>query len=88
MRDSDATLILHAGELSGGTKYTYGMTKKHGKPVMLVDLPADPSIEAVRTWLAKIGAAVLNVAGPRESSLTGVHDAAREFLLRVFDETS
>ncbi|MEM8679348.1 MAG: putative molybdenum carrier protein, partial [Planctomycetota bacterium] len=30
--DSDATLILHSGPLSGGTKYTRAMAEKHQRP--------------------------------------------------------
>lgn len=81
--DSDATLILHAGPLSGGTRYTHQMACKHQKPVMLVDLHQDTMIDEVKTWLRDHGVAVLNVAGPRESSLPGASDAARSFLLNL-----
>lgn len=40
VRDSDGTLILNRGELSGGTALTVECTKKHKKPCLIIDLPA------------------------------------------------
>lgn len=40
--DSDGTLIIHFGELTGGTLKTAKLCDWHGKPVLLLDgLPAD-----------------------------------------------
>lgn len=84
VRDSDATLILHRGGLSGGTRLTAGIAARLGRPLLVVDLAtaeADPA--PVREWIRNRRAAVLNVAGPRESGDPGIGSAAYAFLLRV-----
>ena len=83
--DSDGTLILYCGELSGGTQLTHRLAKKHGVPCLLVKLD-DDDVDApeLRKWLTQKDIEVLNVAGPRESSIAGVYQLAREFLLSLF----
>lgn len=83
--DSDGTLILHVGELSGGTDLTHRMARKHGKPVLLIDLSGNHALDEARQWLAKYWVEVLNVAGPRESSSPGVEDAAKQFVERLLE---
>jgi hypothetical protein len=84
--DSDATLILFQQEIRGGTALTERMAAKHGRPCRCVDLSHSPAVEPVREWLRQQRVAVLNVAGPRESSCPGIQDQARRFLLDVFRE--
>lgn len=85
--DSDATLILHRGPLSGGTAFTERMAIKHGRAVHCVDL-AEPVAEAsaadVRRWLRHHSVRVLNVAGPRESSAPGIYGHSYGFLIAIF----
>lgn len=52
VRDADATLILHAGPLQGGTRLTLRLAQQMGKPVHLVDLltPLEEQIEQTRRW--------------------------------------
>lgn len=78
--DSDGTLILHRGDISGGTELTEKLAAKHERPRLLVELPDATNIDHVRRWLRDRHIAVLNVAGPRESSSPGIYDAARAFL--------
>lgn len=86
--DSDATLILCRGSLSGGTELTRRLAKAHGRPCRVVDLEETPSVEPVRRWLAEHRVSVLNVAGPRESQSPGIATAAQEFIERLFGERS
>ena len=81
--DSDGTLLLYRGRLSGGTEFTYRMTRKHRKPSLQVDLLTSPHPEPVRQWIAEHGIGVLNVAGPRESSCQGIAKQARQFIESV-----
>lgn len=81
--DSDATLILYRGGLIGGTRLTRRLAARNGKPCLAVDLAGDADPAAVRNWLIECGAAVLNVAGPRESQSPGIGAEAREFLAAV-----
>jgi hypothetical protein len=78
--DSDGTLILTFGPVSGGTAYTVKLAKKHKKPYLIVDLslPSDP--KPALAWLLQNEIETLNVAGPRESKVPGIHDLAVEFL--------
>lgn len=82
--DSDGTLILHRGRLSGGTELTYRMARKHRKPCLRISLTEAPSIEAARVWIVENQVRVLNVAGPRESSSPGIAEQTREFVELVF----
>lgn len=81
VRDSDATLILHAGPLTGGTALTAREAGRQGRPCLLVDLDAEPAPETARIWLRRHRVGRLNVAGPRESQKPGIHQRARAFLL-------
>ena len=78
--DSDATLILHRGELSGGTALTRDLARREDKPLLLVDLAASPDPADVRRWIDEHDVRVLNVAGPRESHRPGIGAEARAFL--------
>lgn len=78
--DSDATLILYRGWLSGGTELTLRLAEKHEKPCLVVDLDDPPQLDAARRWIAETGPGTLNVAGPRESQSPGIAARAIEFL--------
>ena len=81
--DSDATLILCRGTLSGGTQLTHRLARRHEKPCTIVNLAEDPPVDPVLEWLAGHHIRVLNVAGPRESTNPGIRDAAHDFLTRL-----
>ena len=84
VRDSDGTLVLHAGELSGGTAQTVEIARRLVKPHLVVDLTRRPDPSAVRAWASAHRLKVLNVAGPRESKSPGVYAQAHEFLRSAF----
>jgi putative molybdenum carrier protein len=78
VRDSDATLILSNGPLEGGSLLTYREATRIGKPVLHLDLELLALAEAsdrLRTWLAQVRPAILNVAGPRASQDPQIADA-------------
>ncbi len=80
VRDSDGTLILAPGELTGGTALTRDIAQRYGRPLWVVDLDQDRDFEAVERWLTNNRIRTLNVAGPRESQQPGIHDRAVEYL--------
>lgn len=85
VEDSDGTLIVTRGRPTGGTRRTAEHARFVGKPVLVIDLKSATTQEAtqlagVRAWIAENGIRVLNVAGPRESTRPGIHDAATVFL--------
>ena len=68
--DSDGTLIISHGKLTGGSAYTRKMAMKHAKPWFHADLNKLPTFQAamiVEDWISQNKIAVLNVAGPRAS---------------------
>ena len=84
VRDSDATLMLVSGKAFGGTALTLAIAEKLGRPCIAVAPETDPA--ALRSWLARHGVAVLNVAGPRESESPGIYGRARGLLEAVLGE--
>jgi hypothetical protein len=84
--DSDATLILFQGELSGGTALTQRLASTHGRPLLLVDLDQPLDLQSVRNWVDHHQIRILNVAGPRESNFPGVAQRAREFLRKLMEK--
>ncbi len=85
VRDSDGTLILTRGSLSGGTALTLRLAMEMAKPSLVVDLARRPRVRDVRVWLAAHRIRVLNVAGPRESNQPGICLQAKKFLQRMLD---
>ena len=88
VRDSDGTLVVHAGPPGGGTALTLRVARRQGKPVLAVDLDDDPDAAAVAGWMASSGLRVLNVAGPRESESPGIGDRADRLLEAVLTALS
>lgn len=80
VEDSDATLILNAGPLEGGTLMTRDIARELARPHLVVDLDGAPDPDEAAAWLGRVRPRVLNVAGPRESKAPGVHDRAAAFL--------
>ena len=70
MQDSDATLILFTGSLTGGTKLTRDLGLRESKAVLAVDaaeLSEARAIDVVESFIVEKNIGVLNVAGPRAS---------------------
>jgi hypothetical protein len=91
--DSDGTLIVYEGELSGGTALTAAHARRLGKPLLAIDVAAS-TIDTthhirhvacrVREWIVRNNISVLNVAGPRASQNQGIYGKTLKLLERVF----
>ncbi|MGB2927534.1 MAG: putative molybdenum carrier protein [Desulfobacterales bacterium] len=84
--DSDGTLILSHGKLTGGSDYTRDMVLRHGRPWLHIDLNKTPSSQAARqigSWIAEHEIKVLNVAGPRASKDLAIYLSTTDILERV-----
>jgi hypothetical protein len=81
--DSDATLILYRGRISGGTELTLRLARQNARPHQVVDLESPSPPAEVRRWLEEHAVETLNVAGPRESQSPGIAVMAREYLQSV-----
>ncbi len=81
--DSDGTLVLTRGEPTGGTAYTIACAEAHGRPYLLLDYDVLADSTMVLEWADTYEIEVLNVAGPRESTLPGVYDDSRKFIEEI-----
>ncbi len=83
VRDSDGTLILAAGDLTGGTLLTARLAEQFQKPLFHVDLSEPIPVEDLLAQLAAKQIRVLNIAGPRESTEPGVYARSFDFVARL-----
>lgn len=91
VEESDATLILNAGGLDGGSLETKRIAERLGKPVLVVALdaalePIDDLVSQTLDWLRSHSVSTLNIAGPRESKRLGIYALAYAFLSRLAGE--
>lgn len=91
VRDAEATLIVAPLPLVGGTAYTARVAQRLNVPVfhLAINAASNPrllSLAPVRAWLTERQVSVLNVAGPRESTVPGIYAVARVVLARLFEE--
>jgi len=84
VRDSDGTLVLKRGALTGGTAQTVEVAVRLGKPHLVLDLAKPPRVATVHAWVREHRITTLNVAGPRESTSPGIYAQASQFLRAVF----
>ena len=80
VRDSDATLIISLqSELTGGSLFTLEYANKIGKSCLHV-YPDCQWQKQVKTFLETNTIQILNVAGPRGSSVPGIKEFVFEIL--------
>lgn len=68
--DSDGTVIISHGNLTGGSDYGQEMAKKHNRPCLHIDLnemPLSIAPSVINTWIIENNIEVLNVTGSRTS---------------------
>lgn len=82
--DSDGTLIVTTGRLTGGTRLTAELAVAHGQPLRVVEIASAPATKEIIDWLGTNHLQVLNLAGPRESGCPGIYRAAKAYLLELF----
>ncbi|MDC1141861.1 putative molybdenum carrier protein [Planctomycetota bacterium] len=87
--NSDATLILTFGRLTGASRQTAEIARKHNKVWLHLDLNAEATnyaVKAVGTWLGDHGIKKLHVGGGAESESAGLQGAVRDLLNRVLNK--
>jgi hypothetical protein len=88
VQDSDATVILSFGALTGGSAATSRFCREAGRPCLVIDANHASTAQAARfisQFIAEHEVETLNVAGPRASGQPAIHDyvyAALSTLLR------
>jgi hypothetical protein len=86
VRDSDGTLILSRGPLTGGSLFTREVAGRLPRPCLHLDLgelSEENAARIARQWIEDEGVAVLNVAGPRASKDPEISDRATGVLRRL-----
>jgi hypothetical protein len=81
--DSDGTLIISHGLLSGGSALTRELAKKHKKPwihIDMADLSLETAVHRLISWIERNTIKVLNVAGPRGSKDPLIYQATIDLL--------
>ena len=74
--DSDGTVIISHGNLSGGADYSQKMTEKHNRPCLHIDLNETPAFVAasrINTWIIENDIELLNVTGSRASEDSDIY---------------
>jgi hypothetical protein len=84
--DSDGTLIVSHGTISGGTALTRKLAQKHEKPWLHLDLDKTSSADAgkqLRAWTQENNIQILNVAGSRASKDAKIYSAVKNLLSMI-----
>ena len=85
--DSDGTLIISRGRLTGGSDYTREMALLHHRPWLHIDLNKTNAFQAakkIKSWLTENEIEVLNVAGPRASKDPAIYQVTVDIMETVF----
>ena len=85
--DSDGTLIISHGRLTGGSRLTVDVAKKHKRPCLHLDMretSVDGAAQRLRVWIAENRIEVLNVAGPRQSKDPQIYSITFDVLHATF----
>jgi len=86
IRESDGTLILSHGRLTGGSEYTRKWALKYDKPMLHTDLSSVTSFVAtvlINDWIVEHDIKVMNVAGPRASKDSKIYQSTLDIIESV-----
>ena len=84
VQHSDGTLIITRGAPSGGTELTINYCRERKKPYFVIDLQHKINVQEFTDWVGQHNIHILNVAGPRESSVSGIGEQAQQALEGLF----
>jgi len=85
--DSDGTLIVSHGFLTGGSALTEFLAEEHNKPYLHIDLnllSMQEAAQIINQWIQSYKLKVLNVAGPRASKDPKIYQAIMNLLEKAF----
>ncbi len=85
--ESDGTLILTHGKLTGGSVLIQQISKKHNRPCLHIDLNEinEPkAVQIISTWIEARKMKTMNVTGPRVGKDPEIYEAAKRILITVF----
>jgi hypothetical protein len=79
VKDSNGTIVIYFGKLSGGTEQTVRFCVEQRRPHQLIDaseISAEKAVKLIADFVRTNCIEVLNVAGPRQSEWPGGYDYA------------
>ena len=85
--ESDGTLILSHGDLTGGSKFTEEHAKTMERPCLVIDFNQTNMFQAAMKaadWIRKSGIRILNVAGPRASHDPKIYNATLDLICSIY----
>jgi hypothetical protein len=87
--DSDGTVILSHGILTGGSALTREFARKYGKPCLHLHLDMTKTTikeaaDLLNGWVSNYRIKVVNVAGPRARKDENIYCVTREVLEAAF----
>lgn len=85
--ESDGTLIISRGPLTGGSDYTRKMAISRDRPCFHIDLNQMSSFQAaekIGNWIFENKIEILNIAGPRNSKDPAIYKVVLDILETVF----
>jgi hypothetical protein len=85
--DTQGTLIISHGPLTGGTEFTREMAIRHSRPWLHIDLDrtgAFHAATAINSWILQKKIEILNVAGPRASEDPAIYQETLNILESVY----
>jgi hypothetical protein len=91
VQESDATVILAFGALTGGSAATARCCRDEGKPCLVIDAGGTTIAQAaglIADFIADRNVEILNVAGPRASGQPEIHDYVYATLGAVLRDTA
>jgi hypothetical protein len=84
--DSDGTLIVSFGPLTGGSALTEALALRHDRPCLHLDMEhisMEEAVVALEQWIDRFAVTTLNVAGPRASGEPRIYATVKNLLLRL-----
>ncbi len=78
--DSDGTVIISHGRLTGGSKLTQELAEKYDRACFHVDMnetSAFIAVSKINSWIIENEIEVLNIAGPRASNDPEIYEDTR-----------
>jgi len=81
--DSDGTLVLTPGPITGGTAHTIAAARNHHRPLLITLMQPTPDPAEIARWLINYNIRILNVAAPRESHAPGIQEQTSALLDRL-----
>ncbi len=85
IHDSDGTLIITRSEPTGGTLLTKNVAEKSKKPLLVITINkrvSQKKVVSILSWISENKIKVLNIAGPRESTTSGIYEVAKRLIKR------